>query len=90
MYRIIDDAEYRFFVAEKSNRYSKKRRIAAGRLDLFFRPSTKLSDVVAGICMVRASGGKAVDYEGRDWTIDSEGVIAGSSQMVEAYLPCFR
>ena len=64
--------------------------VAAGRLDLFFRPSTKLSDMVAGICMVRASGGKAVDYAGRDWTIDSDGVIAGSSEMVEAYLPCFR
>ncbi|HEV7929507.1 MAG TPA: inositol monophosphatase family protein [Nitrosospira sp.] len=64
--------------------------VAVGRLDLFFRPSTKLSDMVAGICLVRASGGKVVDFWGRDWTIDSEGVIAGSSQMVEAYLPCFR
>jgi myo-inositol-1(or 4)-monophosphatase len=64
--------------------------VAVGRLDLFFRPSTKLSDMVAGICLVRASGGKVVDYSGRDWTIDSEGVIAGSSHMVEAYLPCFR
>ncbi len=64
--------------------------VAAGRLDLFFRPSTKLSDMVAGICMVRESGGKAVDYGGRDWTIDSKGVIAGSSEMIEAYLPCFR
>ena len=64
--------------------------VAAGRLDLFFRPSTKLSDMVAGICMVRESGGKAVDYVGRDWTIDSKGVLAGSSKMIEAYLPCFR
>jgi myo-inositol-1(or 4)-monophosphatase len=63
--------------------------VAVGRLDLFFRPSTKLSDMVAGVCMVRASGRKVVDFGGRDWTIDSEGVIAGSSQMVEAYLPCF-
>ena len=64
--------------------------VAAGRLDLFFRPSTKLSDMVAGICMVRESGGKAVDDGGMDWTINSNGVIAGSSEMVEAYLPCFR
>jgi myo-inositol-1(or 4)-monophosphatase len=64
--------------------------VAVGRLDLFFRPSTKLPDMVAGICMVRASGGKVVDYGGRDWTMDSEGVIAGSTQMIEAYLPCFR
>jgi fructose-1,6-bisphosphatase/inositol monophosphatase family enzyme len=64
--------------------------VSVGRLDLFFRPSTKPSDLVAGICLVRASGGKVVDYDGRDWTMDSGGVIAGSSQMVEAYLPCFR
>lgn len=63
--------------------------VAAGRLDLFFRPSTKLTDMVAGVCMVRASGGKAVDYDGRDWTIHSKGVIAGSAGMIEAYLHCF-
>ena len=63
--------------------------VAAGRLDLFFRPSTKLADMVAGVCMVRASGGKVVDYEGMDWTIYSKGVIAGSSGMIDAYLPCF-
>ncbi|MBA4142508.1 MAG: hypothetical protein H0X43_05765 [Nitrosospira sp.] len=63
--------------------------VAAGRLDLFFRPSTKLTDMVAGVCIVRASGGRAVDYDGRDWTIHSKGVIAGSAGMVDAYLPCF-
>jgi myo-inositol-1(or 4)-monophosphatase len=63
--------------------------VAAGRLDLFFRPSTKLTDMVAGVCMVRASGGKVVDYEGMEWTIHSKGIIAGSSEMIEAYLPCF-
>jgi myo-inositol-1(or 4)-monophosphatase len=64
--------------------------VAAGRLDLFFRPSTKLTDMVAGVCMVRASGGKAVDYEGEDWTVHSKGVIAGSAGMVDAYLYCFK
>lgn len=64
--------------------------VAAGRLDLFFRPSTKMTDMVAGVCMVRASGGKVVDYEGKDWTIHSKGVIAGASGMVEVYLPCFK
>lgn len=63
--------------------------VAAGRLDLFFRPSTKLTDMVAGVCMVRASGGKVVDYEGMEWTIYSKGVIAGSSSMIDAYMPCF-
>jgi fructose-1,6-bisphosphatase/inositol monophosphatase family enzyme len=62
--------------------------VAAGRLDLFFRPSTKLTDMVAGVCMVRVSGGKVVDYEGMEWTIHSKGIIAGSSEMIEAYLPC--
>ena len=63
--------------------------VAAGRLDLFFRPSTKLTDMVAGVCMVRVSGGKVVDYEGMEWTIHSRGIIAGSSGMIDAYLPCF-
>ncbi|WP_175463224.1 inositol monophosphatase family protein [Nitrosospira multiformis] len=63
--------------------------VAAGRLDLFFRPSTKLTDMAAGVCMIRAAGGKAVDYEGEEWTIHSKGVIAGSSGMIEAYMPCF-
>ncbi|WP_107762653.1 inositol monophosphatase family protein [Nitrosospira multiformis] len=63
--------------------------VAAGRLDLFFRPSTKLTDMAAGVCMVRAAGGKVVDYEGREWTIHSKGVIAGSSSMIDAYMPCF-
>lgn len=62
--------------------------VAAGRLDLFFRPSTKLTDMVAGVCMVRTAGGKVVDYEGMEWTIHSKGIIAGSSEMIEAYLPC--
>ena len=63
--------------------------VAAGRLDLFFRPSTKLTDMVAGVCMIRTSGGKVVDYEGMEWTIHSKGVIAGSSSMIDAYMPCF-
>lgn len=63
--------------------------VAAGRLDLFFRPSTKLPDVAAGVCMVRESGGKALDYDGRDWTAHSTGIIAGSPEMVGLFLPCF-
>lgn len=63
--------------------------VAAGQLDLFFRPSTKPTDMVAGICLVRAAGGRAVDYQGKDWTVHSNGVIAGSARMVEAYLHCF-
>jgi fructose-1,6-bisphosphatase/inositol monophosphatase family enzyme len=63
--------------------------VAAGRLDLFFRPSTKLPDLAAGVCMVRESGGKVLDYEGRDWTVRSTGIIAGSPEVVDLYLPCF-
>ena len=43
--------------------------VGTGRHDLFFRPSTKLTDMVAGVCLVRASGGKVANYEGKDWTI---------------------
>lgn len=64
--------------------------VAAGRLDLFFRPSTKLTDLSAGVCMVRASGGKVVDYHGEDWTIHSKGIIAGSAGTVGAYLPLLK
>lgn len=64
--------------------------VAAGRLDLFFRPSTKLTDLVAGVCLVRASGGKVTDFDGADWTIRSKGIIAGSAGMIDVYLHCFR
>ncbi|HET7061730.1 MAG TPA: inositol monophosphatase family protein, partial [Nitrosospira sp.] len=64
--------------------------VAAGRLDLFFRPSTKLTDLVAGVCIVRASGGRAVDFDGTDWTIHSKGIIAGSAGMIGVYAHCFR
>lgn len=63
--------------------------VAAGRLDLFFRPSTKLPDLAAGVCMVRESGGTVLDYEGKDWTLRSSGIIAGSPEVVDSYLPCF-
>jgi myo-inositol-1(or 4)-monophosphatase len=63
--------------------------VAAGRLDLFFRPSTKLTDLVAGVCIVRASGGRVVDFDGTDWTIHSKGVVAGSVGMIDAYRSCF-
>src|SRR4051794_5443892 len=57
--------------------------VAAGRLDLFFRPSTKLTDMAAGVCIVRASGGKVADFDGTDWTIHSKGVLAGAAGMID-------
>jgi myo-inositol-1(or 4)-monophosphatase len=64
--------------------------VAAGRLDLFFRPATKLTDLVAGVCIVRASGGRVVDFGGTDWAIHSSGIIAGSAGMIDAYARCLR
>jgi myo-inositol-1(or 4)-monophosphatase len=63
--------------------------VATGRLDLFFRPSTKITDMIAGVYLVRASGGKVADFSGRDWTVRSRGIVAGRAGMIEAYLHCF-
>jgi myo-inositol-1(or 4)-monophosphatase len=63
--------------------------VAEGRLDLFFRPSTKLTDLVAGVCIVRASDGKVTDFDGTDWTIRSKGIIAGSAGMINGIFPVF-
>lgn len=63
--------------------------VASGRLDLFFRPASKLADLVAGACLVRAAGGEVMDFGGTEWTTRSKGIIAGPGRMVEAYLSCF-
>lgn len=63
--------------------------VAAGKLELFARPATKLPDLVAGVCLVREAGERVVDFDGKEWTIDAKGIIAGSPAMVDAYLPAF-
>lgn len=64
--------------------------VAAGDLEVFSRPTTKLPDVIAGITLVKAAGGKVVDYDGNDWQVGAKGIIAGSPQMVDAFAPAFK
>lgn len=64
--------------------------VASGELDLFARPTTKLPDVIAGTALVRAAGGKVVDYDGTDWKVGAKGIVAGSPKMVDAYAPAFK
>lgn len=64
--------------------------VASGRLELFFRPATKLPDLAAGVCLVREAGGRVVDFEGREWKIGAKGVIAGSPRMIEEFASSFQ
>jgi myo-inositol-1(or 4)-monophosphatase len=51
--------------------------IAKGDAELYIL-HTVPHDVVAGICIVREAGGRVTDYDGSDWTLDSEGVVASN------------
>lgn len=64
--------------------------IASGRLELFFRPVTKLPDLAAGVCLVREAGGRVVDFEGEEWKVGAKGVIAGSPRMIEEFASSFQ
>lgn len=35
-------------------------------------------DVVAGVCLIREAGGKVTDFNGENWNIGSEGIIASN------------
>lgn len=64
--------------------------VAHGRIDLYFRPATKLPDLVAGVCLVRQAGGQVTDYEGKNWTVRSRGIIAGNAVILSAFRHCFE
>ncbi len=59
--------------------------VAEGSLDVYIREATKAPDLIAGVAIVREAGGKVLNYEGREWTVDDlgvgKGIIAGGEKI---------
>ena len=64
--------------------------VSEGSLDLLVREATKAPDLIAGVVMVREAGGKVVNYNGEEWTVDDigegKGIIAGSEKVVDEFI----
>lgn len=60
--------------------------VSAGKLDLYFKSPASIVDFTAGVCIVREAGGKAVDFNGKDWKTNSKGVVAGPKGVVEEFV----
>lgn len=52
--------------------------IACGRADGYISPSIYPWDVLAGVLLVRAAGGKVTNFKGNDWTIKDNTLIASN------------
>jgi myo-inositol-1(or 4)-monophosphatase len=60
---------------------------AAGRFDGYWERNLKPWDMAAGICIVRESGGLALDLDGGDKMLDTGDILAGNSAMTKGLLP---
>ena len=54
--------------------------LACGKLDLNLAKYYLLHDIVPGITLVREAGGVAIDFEGNEWNVKSNGVIVASTR----------
>lgn len=52
--------------------------IACGRADGYLSTGIKPWDVLAGVLMVRAAGGKVTNFKGVDWTINDSTIVASN------------
>lgn len=56
--------------------------LAEGKLDLNIEENYQLHDVVPGVALVKEAGGVAVDFEGKEWNINSKGIIVASTKQL--------
>lgn len=52
--------------------------VASGRVESIVIPGANAWDVAAGVLLVREAGGKVSDFKNKDWSLDSEGIIASN------------
>ncbi|MCX6743374.1 MAG: inositol monophosphatase, partial [Candidatus Parcubacteria bacterium] len=52
--------------------------VAKGRTDCYISPGARLWDVVPGSLLVNEAGGKAYDFKGRKWELNSKTVFASN------------
>ena len=55
-------------------------------LDLFIDFGGSVWDFAPGVLLIREAGGKVVNLEGEDWTIDDEHLLASNNLLVEQVL----
>lgn len=55
--------------------------VAAGRLDGFWEVGLKPWDVAAGMLILKEAGGIITDYEGKDFTINSQSLLASNGSI---------
>jgi myo-inositol-1(or 4)-monophosphatase len=60
---------------------------AAGRFDGYWERNIKPWDMAAGLCILRESGGTAIDLSGGDNMLETGGVLAGNASIVKGLLP---
>jgi len=64
--------------------------VAAGKVDAFLMPGAKPWDVAAGSLMVREAGGAVLDFNGDEWSLNSQHLLACNSEMAKSILPLLR
>ncbi len=52
--------------------------VAAGRMDLYYRPHVHLWDVAAGVLLVREAGGAVLTLDGEEWRADAGSIVAAN------------
>jgi myo-inositol-1(or 4)-monophosphatase len=60
--------------------------VAAGRVDLYYRPRAQVWDVAAGALLVREAGGEVRGFEGDPWRADSDSILAANPALVRGFL----
>ena len=52
--------------------------VASGKLDGFWEKNLNLWDVSAGVLMIREAGGKVTQPDGKEWTTESNDILASN------------
>jgi len=55
--------------------------VAMGRLESYILFDVKLWDVAAGVLMIREAGGEVTDFQGKEFTIESDTVLATNGKL---------
>ena len=55
--------------------------VAAGRIESIMIPGANPWDVAAGVLLVREAGGRTTDFNGKDWNLDSPGIVASNGKV---------
>ncbi|MBT4516314.1 inositol monophosphatase [bacterium] len=64
--------------------------VAAGHLDVYMVPKTKLWDVAAGIILLQESGAQVTDWKNKDWKKSSTSILAANKPLHTIMLKEFK